>query len=53
MAKSLNLELINVILQGITKFADKNYSEVQHLPEEEIKIRSINLDKITIKLTED
>ena len=28
MAKSLNLELINVILQGITKFANKNYSEV-------------------------
>ena len=28
LAESLNSELINVILQGITKFADKDYLDI-------------------------
>jgi len=29
LAKSLNLELINVILQGVTKFAEPDYNKIR------------------------
>ena len=59
LAESLNVELINIILQGITMFAEPEYlsydrgglKEYRHLSSKpgEISIRQLELDRITIE----
>lgn len=54
LAQSLNLELINIILQGITNFSLSDYSETDERFRMKFKklnkhtMRMLELDKITI-----
>ena len=48
LAESLNLELINIILQGITKFSTKDYDEGYKKKEKSLKIDYYK-DKLRIR----
>ena len=59
LAKSLNLELINVILQGVTKFAEPDYNKIRKDEDDEqygrnyfrqkgFQMRKLKLDRIKI-----
>jgi hypothetical protein len=52
LAKSLNMELINIILQGISKFADEDYKPQEeglfNYYEDGLGIRKMKLDRIEI-----